>query len=188
MFSDDGGIAESEIWTDARILQAAYRRGESFQSVYARLESSDRMEIFKDALTTDPQLQVDVLRQTDYYAQQSQTTANLVKGLGTVISVLMGIGALFGALNTMYNAVVARTREIATLRALGFQATPIVVSVMTESLLLSFLGGTIGGLGAYVAFNGYEAATTSHIRIPISIIIIEVGCSRIGKYRIPIYW
>ena len=162
IFADEGGISESEIWTDASILQAAYRRGESFQSIYARLESADKLDTFKDALTSDPQLQVDVQRQTEYYSRQSQTTAGLVRGFGTVISILMGVGALFGALNTMYNAVATRTREIATLRALGFQATPIVISVMAESLALSLAGGMLGGLGAYLAFNGYEAATLNY--------------------------
>ena len=85
-----------------------------------------------------------------------------MRGFGTVISILMGVGALFGALNTMYNAVATRTREIATLRALGFQATPIVISVMAESLALSLAGGMFGGLGAYLAFNGYEAATLNY--------------------------
>lgn len=159
VFADGGGIAESEIWTDSRMLQAAYRRGETYQAVYARLESSDSLTRFKDALTADPRLQVEVVRQIDYYAKQSEVLFKLVTGLGTLISVLMGFGALFGALNTMYNAVAMRTREIATLRALGFSSGPVVVSVLAESLVLALLGGVIGGWGAYLAFNGFEAAT-----------------------------
>jgi putative ABC transport system permease protein len=159
VFEDAGGISESEVWTDAHVLQAAYRRGESYQSVYARLESPESYSVFKDALTADPRLQVEVVRQIDYYARQSETLYRLVSGLGTVISGLMGVGALFGALNTMYNAVASRTREIATLRALGFQAAPVVVSVMAESLVLALVGGAVGGVGAYLAFNGLEATT-----------------------------
>ena len=162
IFEDGGGIAESEIWTDTRILQSAYRRGETYQSVYARLDSTNSFTAFRDALTSDPKLQVDVVRQADYYARQSQVTYNLVNGLGSIISFLMGIGALFGALNTMYNAVASRTREIATLRALGFQKGPIVVSVMAESLILALMGGALGGLGAYLAFNGFEATTLNY--------------------------
>ena len=162
IFTDGGGISESEIWTDSRVLQSAYRRGETFQSVYARLESADAFGAFKDALTTDPRLQVDVVRQTDYYSKQSQVTYKLVTGFGTVISILMGAGALFGALNTMYNAVATRTREIATLRALGFQSGPIIVSVLAESLTLALAGGFLGGLGAFLAFNGFEATTLNY--------------------------
>lgn len=162
IFADDGGISESEVWTDARILQSAYRRGETYQSVYARLDQPGSFDTFKDSLTSDPQLQVDAIRQTDYYSRQSQVTYNLVKGFGSVISVLMGIGALFGALNTMYNAVATRSREIATLRALGFQGGPIIVSVLAESCSLALLGGLIGGLGARAAFNGYEATTLNY--------------------------
>ncbi len=162
IFTDGGGISESEIWTDSRVLQSAYRRGETFQSVYARLESADAFDAFKDALTTDPRLQVDVVRQTDYYSKQSQVTYKLVTGFGTIISILMGAGALFGALNTMYNAVATRTREIATLRALGFQSGPVIVSVLAESLTLALTGGFLGGLGAFLAFNGFEATTLNY--------------------------
>ncbi|MBL9167513.1 MAG: ABC transporter permease [Verrucomicrobiales bacterium] len=162
IFADGGGIAESEIWTDSRMLQSAYRRGETYQSVYARLESEDAFMTFKDALTADPRLQVDVIRQVDYYAKQSEVLYKLVTGFGTLISVLMGFGALFGALNTMYNAVAVRSREIATLRALGFQTVPVVVSVLAESLALALVGGILGGLGAYLAFNGFEAATLNY--------------------------
>lgn len=162
MFADGGGIAESEIWTDSRMLQSAYRRGETYQAVYARLEQENAFSEFKDALTADPRLQVDVVRQTDYYAKQSEVLYKLVTGFGTLISILMGFGALFGALNTMYNAVAVRSREIATLRALGFQATPVVVSVLAESLVLALIGGILGGLGAFLAFNGFEAATLNY--------------------------
>ena len=101
-FSANGGIAESEIWTDAAVLQPAYRRGNSFQSVYAKLDSPEAFQGFKDRLTTDPRLNVKVIRQPDFYAEQSTMITNLITGLGTLVAVLMGIGAIFGALNTMY--------------------------------------------------------------------------------------
>ena len=159
IFEAGGTIAESEIWCDARVLQPAYRRGDSFQTVYAKLESDDAFQPFKDALTTDPRLDVMVERESDYFAAQSQQMSAIITGIGSVIAVLMGVGAVFGAVNTMYTAVASRTREIATLRALGFSSVPVVLSVMTESLLLSVGGGLIGGVLAYVGFNGYQTAT-----------------------------
>lgn len=159
MFSADGGVAESEIWTDARVLQAAYSRGDSFQSVSVRLTSPGAFQKFKDWLTTNPQLNVQVIRQSDYYAQQSQTLTLLITTLGYLIAVLMAVGAVFGALNTMYSAVAARTREIATLRALGFGGGAVVVSLLLESLLLALAGGVIGGTLACLAFNNFHTST-----------------------------
>ncbi len=159
IFEADGTLAESEIWCDARVLQPAYRRGDSFQSVLARLESPDVFDRFRDALTTDPRLDVLVEREDVYYRGQSDLVHALITGLGTVIAVLMGIGAVFGAINTMYSAVASRTREIATLRALGFSSVSVVVSVLIESALLSLIGGMLGGAIAYAAFHGYQTAT-----------------------------
>ena len=159
IFSQRGGIAESEIWTDASVLQSAYRRGDNFQSVYARLSDAEAFDEFKDALTTDPRLNVKVIRQTDFYSEQSTLIYGLIMGLGVGIALLMAVGAVFGALNTMFSAVVTRTREIATLRALGFNGPPIVVSIMIESVLLAVIGGSIGGSLAWWAFDGYQAAT-----------------------------
>ncbi len=145
----------SEIWCDAAVLQPAYRRGSTFQSVVARLDSEDTFQSFKDSLTTDPRLDVQVERETDYYRSQSAQIRGIITGIGSVIAVLMGIGAV----NTMYNAVATRTREIATLRALGFRGSSVVVSVMVESALLAVIGGVIGGGLAYAAFHGYQTAT-----------------------------
>ncbi|MFN7941954.1 MAG: FtsX-like permease family protein [Thermoanaerobaculia bacterium] len=158
-FSAGGAVWESELWTDAAVLQPAYRRGNSFQTVLAKLESPAAFEKFKDTLTTDPRLDLQVLRETEYYANQGRTLNGIVRGLGFTISVLMAIGAVFGALNTMYSAVAARTREIATLRALGFGASPVVVSVLVESLLLALAGGVIGALGAYLGVDGFRTST-----------------------------
>ena len=159
IFEAGGTIAESEIWCDARVLQPAYRRGDSFQSVYARLDSPDSFDTFKDALTTDPRLDVMVEREEDYYLGQTQAVTAIITGIAGVIAFLMGIGAVFGAINTMYTAVAARTREIATLRALGFSSGPVVISVMAESVALAVVGGLLGGLLAYAGFNGYQTAT-----------------------------
>jgi putative ABC transport system permease protein len=159
VFTAGGGLAETEIWVDASVLQPAYQRGNSYQAVYARLESPEAFQQFKDALTSDPRLNVKPMREADYYAEQSAMLYNLITGLGTLIAVIMGLGAMFGALNTMYTAVSARAREIATLRALGFRAGPVVVSVLAESLLLALVGGALGAVLAWWAFDGFRAAT-----------------------------
>lgn len=159
IFSAGGALWDSEIWTDARVLQPAFQRGNSFQTVIAKLESPAAFDQFKDALTTDPRLDVQVLRESEYFANQGRSLQAIIRGLGFVVSVLMGIGAIFGALNTMYNAVAARTREIATLRALGFGAGAVVVSVLTEALLLALVGGSLGAVGAWLFFDGYRTST-----------------------------
>jgi putative ABC transport system permease protein len=158
-FTARGGVAESEIWTDIAVMQGAYQRGNTYSSVFARLESPAAFATFAQALGKDPRLNVKVLRQDEYYAEQSRLLSSLITGLGSIIAGLMGLGAVFGALNTMYSAVAARTREIATLRALGFGHGPVVFSVLAESLMVALVGGAIGGTLAYLAFNGYQAAT-----------------------------
>lgn len=157
-FEDGGSVSESELWTDVYVLQSAYERGNSYQSVRARLASSG-IERFEAALKADPRANVTATTEKAFYAEQSRVLVALVTTVGTFIAVLMGVGAVFGALNTMYSAVAARTREIATLRALGFGAAPVVVSVLVESLVLGLVGGVLGGAVAYVAFNGYTAST-----------------------------
>lgn len=159
MFETSGSIAETEIWVDARVLQGAYRRGNSYQTVLARLDSSESFNTFRDWLTANPQVNVQVRREEEYYAQQSRALTGLIRGVGFGIAALMGIGAVFGAILTMYTAVSTRSREIATLRALGFNTTSVVVSVLTESLALAAIGGAIGGVLAYFAFNGYQTST-----------------------------
>ncbi len=159
IFSAGGGSAESEIWTDATVLQGAYQRGDSFQAVYAKLSSPAAFQAFKDALTSDPRLSVKPMRQADFYAEQSTAVSRLINTLGVLVAGLMAIGAVFGALNTMYSAVSARTREIATLRALGFGSGPVVVSILLEALALALAGGVLGAAIAYAAFNGFQTAT-----------------------------
>lgn len=159
VFEDGGSLSESEIWCDAGVLQPAYRRGDSFQSVRARLESPQQFQSYKDALTADPRLDVKVIRESEYYAEQSTGLTLMIRILGGIVAVLMTLGALFGALNTMYNAVAARSREIATLRALGYRGGPVVLSVMAESLLLSLLGAALGSAVAWFGFNGLQTST-----------------------------
>lgn len=159
IFSTDGTVEDGEIWCDAKVLQPAYRRGNSYQSVHLRLESAAAYDGFKDALTTDPRLNVKVEKKAEYHAGMSRMVGGLIRALGVAIGLLMGFGAVFGALNTMYTAVSARTREIATLRALGFGAGPVVISVLVESMLLAVVGGLLGAGLAYAIFNGFQAAT-----------------------------
>lgn len=159
VFTGGGGAAESEIWTDAAVLQPAYQRGESFQSVLVRLDTPESFMAFKDSLTTDPRLKVKTLLQREFLAEQSSMLTTFIRGIGFLIAGLMALGALFGALNTMYSAVAGRTREIATLRALGFGATPVIISVLIESLVLALVGGAIGAAVAYFVFDGFTATT-----------------------------
>jgi putative ABC transport system permease protein len=159
IFESNGSVGETEIWCDSHLIQGVYERGNSYQSVLAKLDSPAAFDTFKNWLTTNPQLNVQVQRESDYYAQQSQVMSSLIRGIGYTIALLMGVGAVFGALLTMYTAVSTRTREIATLRALGFNTTSVLISVLVESLALAAIGGLLGGLAAYFAFNGYQTST-----------------------------
>jgi putative ABC transport system permease protein len=159
IFEANGAISESEVWADAAVVAPAYRRGSSFQTGIVKLASAGSFQQFKDAMTADPRLNVKVLRETEFYAGQSRVLRLLVTGLAVIVSSLMGLGAIFGALNTMYTAVAARSRDIATLEALGFGGSAVMVSVLFEALLLAAVGGVAGALAAYLAFDGYRAAT-----------------------------
>lgn len=158
-FDAGGTVPDSELWCDAEVLAPLYQRGSSRQAVYAKLTTPAAFPAFKDRLTTDPRVKLKVMREREYYESQSRFLYSLITGLGTLIAGLMGIGAVFAAINTMYSAVASRTREIATLRALGFRGGPVMISVLVESMLLALLGGAIGGFIAYAGFNGYQAAT-----------------------------
>jgi len=159
IFDAGGTAAETEIWCDVRTLQGAFRRGNSYQSVLARLESPASFDAFKDWLSSNPQIDVDVKRESDYYREQSRTLTGLVQNIGWGVAGLMGLGAIIGAVLTMYSAVVARTREIATLRALGFGSVPVMLSIVGESMVLALAGGVIGGALAYAGFNGFQTST-----------------------------
>lgn len=158
-FSDAGSVSESEIWTDSRVLQDAYRRGSSYQSVRARLQSEASFAEFKEALSNDPRFEVDVFIERDFYADQAEATSAFIRNLGYPITLLMAIGAVFGALNSMYASVSSRGTEIATLRALGFGPFAVLVSTIIESTFLALVGGLAGGALAFVVFNGFRVST-----------------------------
>lgn len=153
-----GDAHESELWGDAEVVQGAYNR-DGYQSVTLKLINADSFDALKAALSTEPRLTVDVERTRDYYATQSEDLTRLIRILGVAIAVIMAIGAVFGALNTMYTAVSTRAREIATLRAIGFSATPVVISLMLEAALLALLGGVIGAGLAWLIFDKYTVST-----------------------------
>ena len=150
---------ESELWADVEGVGAAYRRVVSVTSVFVRLTSPAAFDQFKAALTSDPRLQVDVTTTLEYFGKQSERITKVITIIGIVVGSIMAIGAVFGALNTMFAAVAARAREIATLRAIGFRGFPVVVAVMLETMLLALIGGALGGLLSWLIFNGYTAST-----------------------------
>ncbi len=154
-----GDAMESEVWGDASTVASTYRRGNSRGSVTVRLADPGAFAAFKAGLVSDPQLKVDVDTTLNYFSKQSETMTKVIRIIGMVVGAIMAIGALFGALNTMFATVASRAREIATLRAIGFRGLPVVVAVMLETMLLALLGGILGGLIAWLIFNGYTAST-----------------------------
>jgi putative ABC transport system permease protein len=157
---ESGDSHESELWSDAETLASTYNR-QAFQSVTVKLAGKDGLKQLKAAMAADPRLKLDVDTTRNYYGKQSEGLTRLIRALGTVIGVIMAIGAVFGALNTMFAAVAGRAREIATMRAIGFRGLPVVVAVMLETLLLALLGGLLGAGLAWLVFNGYSVSTLS---------------------------
>jgi putative ABC transport system permease protein len=154
VFDAGGSAFDSELWCDANVLNQVYQRPRNlFQSVTVRLASPEALTSFKDALTSDPRVTLQVDREVDYYEKQSRQLTTLIVVLGTIVSLVMGIGAVFGALNTMYSAVVERSREIATMRALGFGAGSVVTSFVFEALCIAFVAGLLGCV-AVLPLNG----------------------------------
>jgi len=158
-FDAGGSVSESELWTDVRVLQAAYRRGNSFQSVRVKLESPESIETLRQALAEDPRIDPDIMSEREYYSSQSQGLVTFIKIIGYPLTFLMAIGSIFGALNSMYASVSVRGKEIATLRALGFGPTAVLCSTVIESVLLALVGGVLGGLLAFLVFNGFQVST-----------------------------
>jgi putative ABC transport system permease protein len=158
-FTAGGSVSESELWTDVRVLQDAYRRGNSFQSVRVRLEDKEGVEALGERLTGDPRIDPDVLSEKAYYSAQAEPLSRFIRMVGYPLMILMSIGAVFGALNSMYSSVSARGKEIATLRALGFGPFAVMTSTIVESTLLAAVGGVIGGAAAYLLFNGFRVST-----------------------------
>ena len=174
IFDAGGSSFDSEVWADANLLSAAYNRPtNSFQSVTVHLTSSDALGQLKDAISVEPRLNVDVTREIEYYAKQSNRMTALINTLGGFVAFIMAIGAIFGALNTMYSAVAERGREIATMRALGFGGPSVVFSFLLEALLISFVGGLVGCI-AVLPLNGLTTGamnwqTFSHLAFAFKI-------------------
>jgi putative ABC transport system permease protein len=158
-FTDGGGIAESEAWADTPIVQQAWRRGNSFQSIRVKLNNPESLKTLKDALSKDPRVRVGVQTERSFYADQQKLMSTIINNVGWALAIMMGIAALFAALNTLYNAVATRVREIATLRAMGFNGWAVMISVLVEAMILGAVGGLIGGLLAFLTFNGMHSST-----------------------------
>lgn len=159
MFEAGGSVSESELWTDVRVLQGAYRRGNGFQSVRVKLASPDSLQVLRDTLADDPRIDPDVMTESEYYSTQAEGLSRFIRMVGYPLTVLMAIGAIFGALNSMYSSVSVRGKEIATLRALGFGPFSVLISTIVESTFLALIGGVAGGLIAYLVFNGFQVST-----------------------------
>ena len=174
IFDAGGSAFDSDVWGDAHLIGPAYNRPDVFfQSVTVHLTSPSAFQQLKDAATSDPRLNVDVTREIDYYSKQSNRLTKLITVLGGMVAAVMAIGAVFGALNTMYSAVSERGREIATMRALGFGGPAVVFSFVIEALLISFVGGLIGCL-AVLPLNGLTTGamnlqTFSHLAFAFKI-------------------
>jgi putative ABC transport system permease protein len=159
VFDAGGSAFDSEVWCDSKILNEVLKRPDNvFQSATIHLTSPAAFNEFRDAVTKDPQLNLDVMTEVDYYAKQSRTMTTLITVLGGMVAFIMAIGAVFGALNTMYSAVAERGREIATMRAVGFGGGSVVFSFLIEALLISFVGGVLGCL-AVLPLNGFTTQT-----------------------------
>lgn len=159
VFDAGGSSFDSEVWCDARILNEVLKRPENiFQSATVQLTSPEAFQQFKDAITSDPRLNLEVQREVDYYAKQSLAMTRLITVLGGLVAAIMAFGAIFGALNTMYSAVSERGREIATMRALGFSSWSVILSFLFEALLISFIAGIIGCV-AVLPLNGLTTST-----------------------------
>lgn len=174
-FESNGGMNESELITDAATLLSAMR-GKTYNSMTVRLASPAALATFKNAVTTRPGPALQIDRESDYYAEQSKDFDHFLKSIAYVVGGIMGLGATFGALNTMYSAVSARAREIATLRAIGFGGAAVLVSVMSEALLFCAVGAGLGVLFAWALFNGYQHAMNGVvIRLAVTPMLAATG-------------
>ena len=174
IFDAGGSSFDSDVWGDAHLIGPAFNRPDvNFQSITVHLTSPSAFQELKDAATADPRLSVDVTREIDYYSKQSNRLTTLITVLGGLVAGVMAIGAVFGALNTMYSAVAERGREIATMRALGFGGPSVVFSFVIEALLIAFVGGLVGCI-AVLPLNGLTTGamnlqTFSHVAFAFKI-------------------
>src|ERR1700730_15885213 len=180
VFDAGGSAFDSELWADSHVLAQVYKRPNTiFQSVTVRLNSAADFQSFKDSLTADPRMTVQVDREVAYYEKQSRGLSTLITVLGTIIAIIMGFGAVFGALNTMYSAVSERSREIATMRAIGFGAGSVILSFIFEALLIAFIGGVVGCLVALrlngVITGAMNFQTFSHLAFAFSVTLMLLG-------------
>jgi len=156
---DSGDAHSSEIWADTNVVGSAFQRGTSKTSLTVQLTDIGALDAFKTRLANDPRLKVEVQTTREYYGRQSAAFTRIIRILGTTVGAIMAFGALFGVLNTMYSAVAARAREIATLRAIGFRRVPMIVSILLETMLLAVTGGAIGAAASWAIFDGFTAST-----------------------------
>jgi putative ABC transport system permease protein len=155
---DAGDSHDSELWADAEVAQTTFGRG-GFSSLLVQLDGDNAFQTLKDALKADPRMSVDVQREQEYYSNQTKQFRKQIGVLAGFVTIVMALGAIFAALNTMYAAVAARGKEIATLRAIGFGGLPVLASVMIESMVLSLIGGVLGAVIAYLLFNNFSVST-----------------------------
>ena len=162
IFEADGSAYESELWVDLPVAQSGFRVDGGASSMRLRLDSPERVDELAELVASDPRLDLQLFGEEEFFARQAGGLTGTIQTFGYAVAVIMAIGAVFAALNTMYAAVVSRTVEIATLRALGFGRFPVVVSVMIESMSLALLGGVLGAAVSYFGFNGYTVSTLSN--------------------------
>ncbi|WP_416307717.1 ABC transporter permease [Neptunicella sp. SCSIO 80796] len=158
VFSTGGNVFESELWADAKVIQSLYNRGSSYQTVRAQMDSPTSLEQIKAYVENDPRLNLDVQTEAEYFSAQGESLSYMAI-FGRVISTIMALGALAGALNTMYTSVSDRAKEIATLRAIGFSHISAFVGTMVEAMVLAALGGLVGAIAAFIFFDGLNAST-----------------------------
>jgi len=159
VFEAAGDANESEVWADGNVVQAAFRRGGGVSTMRVQLSDPSVIDTIAERIAKDPRLDLQIRSEQDFYGDQSKRLTTIITSFGYLVGVIMAIGAVFAALNTMYSAVTTRTVEIATLRAIGFGATPVLISVMIEALLLAVVGGLLGAVLSFVIFNGMTVST-----------------------------
>lgn len=161
VFEDGGTVRESELWGDVGVVQSVFKRSNFFQTIRVRLASASALPALKAYVDGDPRLKLAVESEAEYFSEQARQSSDLIQKLGWPLAIIMAIGALAGALNTMYSSVASRGTEIATLRAIGFGRIPTFVGTLAEALTLAVIGGVVGILAATLLFQGYSASTLS---------------------------
>jgi len=163
IFSTGGDVHESEIWADLAVTQGAFRRGASASIAIVQMEGNASITDLGATLELDPRLDLKVQGEVDFYEEQSSGASSLIQAFGYTVAVIMAIGAVFAALNTMYSAVSTRLVEIGTLRAVGFHGSSVLFALMIESMFLALLGGLLGAGLSYLIFNGYTVSTLASV-------------------------